>query len=122
MTPAMWMITASVASALVAALIVPAAAVEVVLGMAAPLLAVVATGILAERTFLADPAQLLPAMLKALIAKAIFFTTWLIAMLKGLELQPVPFAISFVVSFIALYAVQAARFERLSSRAWRGAR
>ena len=122
MTPAVWMITASVTSALVAVLVVPAAAAEIVLGMAAPLLAVVATGILAERTFLADPALLLPVMLKALIAKVVFFTTWLIAMLKGLELQPGPFATSFVIAFIALYAVQAARFERLSSRAWRGAR
>ena len=122
MTPAVWMIAASTGSALAAVLAVPAAAAEIVLGMAAPLLAVVATGILAERTFLSNPALLLPVMLKALIAKAIFFTSWLIVMLKGLELQPAPFAISFVTSFIALYTVQAVRFERLSSRAWRGAR
>jgi len=122
MTPAVWMITASAVSALAAAIAVPSAAAEIVLGMAAPLVAVVATGILAERTFLANPALLLPVMLKALIAKAIFFTSWLIAMLKGLELQPAPFAISFVAYFIALYTAQAVRFERLSSRAWRGAR
>ena len=122
MTPAVWMITASTGSALAAAFVAPAAAAEIVLGMAAPLLAVVATSVLAERTFLANPSMLLPVMLKALIAKAVFFTTYLVTMLKGVELRPEPFAISFVVYFIALYGVQAVLFERLSSRAWRGVR
>src|SRR5262245_66284135 len=102
MNPAVWMVTASIGSALAAALVVPSAAAEILLGMAAPLLAVVGTAGLAAQTFQSNPAQLLPVMLKAFIAKAVFFVTWVIAMLKGFELQPAPFVISFVAYFIIL--------------------
>jgi hypothetical protein len=116
------MIAASAVAAVTASIAAPGAAAEIVLGMAAPLVAVLATGAIVERQYLANPAGLMPVMLKALAAKAIFFSTWLIAMLKGLELQPTPFAVSFVVAFIALYGTQAVLFERLFSRAWRGVR
>ena len=122
MTAAMWMITASAASAAAAAIAVPAAAAEIVLGMVAPLLAVAATGVLAERTFLADPAMLLPVMLKALAAKALFFAAWVVMMIEGIGLRPEPFVISFVVYFVALYGIQAALLQRLFGRAWHGAR
>jgi energy-converting hydrogenase Eha subunit B len=122
MNPVVWMITASTGSALAAAFVVPSAAAEIVLGMVAPLLAVVGTGLVAAQTFHTNPAQLLPVMLKALLAKAVFFVTYVIAMLKGLELQAEPFVISFVVYFVALYGVQAALLERLFGRVWRGAR
>lgn len=117
MNPAVWMVTASAGSAVAAAIAVPGAAAEILLGMAAPLAAVVGTAALVERQSQIDPRALFPAMLKAFIAKAVFFAAYFVLMLKGLELRPVPFTLSFAAYFAALYGVQAALFQRQLLRA-----
>jgi hypothetical protein len=119
MNPAVWMVTASVGSALAASIVAPGAAAEIVLGMAAPLLAVIATRAIVERQQHVDAAGLFPAMLKAFMAKVVFFVAYVIAMVKGLELRPEPFVTSFAVYFAALYGAQAALFKRDLLRASR---
>ena len=70
--------------------------------------AVVATGMLVERTFRANPARLLPVMLRRFIAKMMFFDDLRRRDAEGSRAPAAaPFVVSFVVYFMALYAVQA---------------
>lgn len=122
MTPVRWMIAIAVATALAAALAAtPAIRAEVLLGMAAPLFAAVMTWLLVERAHRQDPLLVMPVMLKAWAAKIVWFSAYMFATLKGLELSPVPFVVSFTLYFVALHLAESVLLHRLFRRAWRTA-
>jgi hypothetical protein len=123
MTSVAWMTTGSVASWLLAIAIVPnAPRAEWLLGMLGPLVAVAASWVAIERAHRRDAVQVSAVLLKAFPVKALFFAGYVVVMLRGLALRPVPFIVSFSCYFVALYAVEALLLQRLSSRGLRGAR
>lgn len=91
-------------------------------GMIGPLAAVVATWIVTVRTHRRDPAALTGVMVKAFLAKVLFFAVYVVAMIKVAALPARSFGLSFVAFFMALYAVEAVLFARLSRGSLLGSR
>ena len=88
---------------------------ESFLGMAGPLVAVCASWIATERARRSAPERVLAVMIVWFALKLAFFALYLTVMLKLLSLRPVPFVVSFVSYFIALYAMQALFLSRLAT-------
>jgi hypothetical protein len=90
-------------------------------GIIGPLLAALATWIVVTRAHRRDPAGVMNVMLAAFLVKAVFFGVYVVVMIKVLELEPVPFIVSFAAAFISLYAAQGLLFARLFRQAAGGA-
>ena len=117
MKPVASMAAVSVTSALLAVAIVGRlSAVEVLLGMLAPLVATSVSWVLTERTYTRDPQRLTGLMLNAFGAKMLFFGAYVGVMLKIVGVRPVPFVLSFTGYFIALYLTEALLMRRLFAR------
>jgi len=118
MKAAVWMAAASVGSAVAAAALAgPATAPEVVFGMLAPMAAVTVSWVLTERTYRREPARLTGVMIAAFVAKMVFFGAYVALMLEVIGLRPTPFAVSFTIYFIGLYATEAFLMRRLFATA-----
>lgn len=91
-------------------------------GMIGPLVAVAATWVVVAREFERRPAGVMRVMLRAFLAKALFFVAYVVAMVKVAGLDPVVFGASFTAFFVALYAAQTALFARLFRRGLDGGR
>jgi hypothetical protein len=52
-------------------------------------------------------------MIAALAVKMVFFGGYVAAMLRGLDLRPVPFVVSFAAYFIVLHVMEAMFLRRL---------
>jgi hypothetical protein len=117
MTPVVWMVIVSVGTALAAAAAVGGdVRVEIVLGMLAPLAAVVVTWLVVERGHRRNPLLVTAILLKAFAAKVVFFLVYVTVMIAGVGLQAQPFIISLTAYFIALYAAEAWFLHRLFLR------
>jgi len=86
---------------------------EVLFGMAGPLASAVGSWVAYERAHRSTPGQLTNVMIAALALKMVFFGGYVVAMLRGLDLRPVPFVVSFAAYFIALHALEALFLRRL---------
>jgi hypothetical protein len=86
---------------------------ELAFGMAGPLVVACVSWLLAERTYRRDPQALTGLMMTAFAFKMVFFGAYVVVMLRGVDLQPVPFAVSFSGYFIALHFVEAVFLQRL---------
>ena len=114
MKPVMWMAGASLGSWIVVTLISSGRAnPEMLSGMAGPLVSAVASWIAYEQAHRSAPARLTNVMIGALALKMVFFGGYVGVMLRGLDLRPVPFVVSFAAYFIALYAMEAMFLRRL---------
>ena len=113
MTAVVWMVGASAACWLVAALLDPGARVEVLSGMLGPLLAATGSWVLAERTYRQRPQALTAVMIAAFAFKVIFFAVYVVVMLRVLALRPVPFVLSFAGFLAGLYLMEALYLRRL---------
>jgi hypothetical protein len=82
-------------------------------GMIGPATAVVATWIVAVRIYRGNPAALMGVMVIAFLVKVVFFSVYVVVMIKLAELPARPFGLSFMAFFIGLYAVEAILFARL---------
>jgi hypothetical protein len=91
-------------------------------GLIGPLVAVVATWAAVVRSYRRDPASVMPAMVKAFMAKVVFFVAYVVVMIKVAALPARAFGISFVTCFIALYAAEALLFKRWFRTGLKGAR
>jgi hypothetical protein len=85
----------------------------VVFGVIGPLAAVLVTWVLVKRTWRARPELLTGLMVAGFAGKMIFFGAYVTVMLTVLSLPATPFVVSFTVSFIALYAIEAVWLQRL---------
>jgi len=115
----------TVASAVVAGgalLGTPGLAPSVFGGLVGPIVAAVATWIAVVRVYRRNPAGVTNVMVKAFLVKAVFFSAYVVAMIKVAALPARSFGFSFVTSFIALYALQATLFVRLFRGGLKGAR
>jgi hypothetical protein len=113
-TPLAWMVGAAVVSwmavsALLGARVVP----EALLGMLGPLASAGVAWVVMQRVHASGPDRLMGVMIKALAVKVVFFGAYVIAMLRVLELRPVPFVVSFASYFIGLHMMEALFLKRL---------
>ncbi len=94
----------------------------ILLGVAGPLAAALATWFAIERTYRQDPLRVTGVMLRAWGAKTVFFAAYIVGVVKGLDVHAVAFVITLTATFIVSYAVEAVLLRQLFWRAWRGAR
>ncbi len=114
MKAAVYLTGACVASwGVVAVLFARDAALEVLLGMAMPLVLAVGTMTLVDRTMARDPGGLTPLMIKAFGTKMALVGVYVAVILGLTSLDPVPFAASFVLYFIGLHLIEALRLRSL---------
>jgi len=114
MTAVAWMVGASLISWLVATVSTDGRGdPEVLLGMAGPLMSAVVSWMFYERAHRSAPVRLTNVMITALALKMVFFGVYVGVMLRGLNLRPVPFIVSFAAYFIALHATEATFLRRL---------
>jgi len=119
MRPVEWMVGASVGSWLVAVALF-GMGFELFLGMCAPLVAAVGTWIAVERTHQANPSGVTAVLMAGFVGKMVFFGAYVVIVLRGLSIRPVPFVISFTAYFIGLYLVEALYLRRLFAGTFAG--
>ena len=85
----------------------------VVFGVIGPLAAVVVTWVMVKRIWRARPELLTGLMVAGFAGKMMFFGAYVTVMLTVLSLPSTPFVVSFTVSFITLYAIEAVWLQRL---------
>src|SRR5215471_16513256 len=115
-SPVRWMIGASITVWLAASLAFGArSAVEMLLGMAGPLMAASATWVAVERTYRAAPERVTALMVSFFLVKMVFFGAYVTFVAAALPVRPLPFAISFTGYFIGLHMGEAVCLRRLFS-------
>jgi hypothetical protein len=87
--------------------------IAALLGMSGPLVAASATWVLMKQTYRRDPGLLTSLMVKLFAGKMVFFAAYVAVMLSLLGLRPVPFVVSFMISFIAVHVIEALSLRRL---------
>jgi len=123
LSPVVWMIAGAIGSATVAGLVTaPDIRAAIVLGMVGPLAATIVTWVAVEHAYRRDPLAVTGVMLRAWLLKALFFTIYLIAVIRGLGVSGQPFAVSLASYFLVLHLIEAMLLKRLFSGAWRAAR
>ena len=110
--PALWMAGVSLAGWLAVSLAAPVNP-EAFYGMLGPLVSAVATWVVVSRTYSAAPERLTGVMMVGFGVKLLFFGIYLVVMLRGLELRPTPFVVSFAAFFITLHVIEALFLKRL---------
>lgn len=122
-TPALWMAVGAIGTAAVAGLVTPPGIRSaIVLGMVGPLAATLGTWVAIQHAFRQDPLKVTAVMLRAWMIKALFFTIYLVAVIKGLGVSGQPFAVSLASYFLVLHTIEAMLLKRLFSGAFRAAR
>jgi hypothetical protein len=113
MKAAGWIALAALGSGLVATAVAgtPVAA-EILLGMLAPLAAVIVSWVMTERAFQREPARVTGLMIAAFGAKMLFFGVYVALMIGVVKLRPAPFVASFTGYFVALYLTEALLMRR----------
>ena len=97
----------------VAALAAPEAVGPAFLGMAAPLVVGLATIRLVERTVRTDVNRLTGRMTAAFAVKLVFYAAYVSIVIGWLQVEPVPFTLSFTFYFVALHITEALYFKTL---------
>ncbi len=114
MKPVAWMAGASLASWLLVRVASDGQGdPEILFGMTGPLVSAVGSWVAYERAHRSAPGRLTNVMITALAVKMVFFGGYVVVMLRGLDLRPVPFVVSFAAYFIALHAMEAFFLRRL---------
>jgi hypothetical protein len=113
-----WMLAGSALSAIVVMAFLgdettPDLRLSVLLGMVGPLAATVCAMVTATRAYRRDSVSLTGSMIKAFVAKLVFFGGYVALVVKAGWVQPVPFAVSFTSYFVLLHMIEAFRLRRL---------
>lgn len=117
MKAAGWMAAVAVGSALaIAAIAGRGRAVDVLLGMAAPLVATTVSWVMTERIYTRDPGRLTAMMIAGFAAKMVLFGAYVAAVIVALGRDPTPFVVSFTGYFIGLYLIEALLMRRLFAK------
>jgi hypothetical protein len=98
---------------LVAATLADRANPEAAWGIAGPLTGAAASWVAYVRAHEATPERLTRVMITAFVLKLVFFSAYVTAAMRLLDLRPVPFVVSFAGAFIALHAMEAVSLRRL---------
>jgi hypothetical protein len=114
MKPVAWMAAASGAAwLLVTATLADRANPEAAWGIAGPLMSAAASWIAYVRARAIAPERLTKVMITAFALKLMFFSVYVAATMRWLQLRPEPFVVSFTGAFIALHAMEAFSLRRL---------
>jgi len=114
MKAAGWIAAAALGSGIVA---IAAAgtllAAEILLGMLAPLAAVIVSWVMTERIYTREPARVTGLMTVLFGVKMLFFGAYVALMIEVVGVRPAPFVASFTGYFVALYLTEALLMRRL---------
>ncbi len=102
-----------IAAGVVAAALVPGAALEVLLGMAGPVVVGVGSLVLMDRTYKRSPELLTRLMVRAFLAKLVVFGLYMTGAVSMLSLDAIWFAGSFTAAFVVLHLAEAIHLQRL---------
>ena len=102
-----------IAAGAVAAALVPGAALEVLLGMAGPVVVGVGSLVLMDRTYKRSPELLTRLMVRAFMAKLVVFGLYMTGAVSMLSLDAIWFAGSFTAAFVVLHLAEAIHLQRL---------
>lgn len=86
---------------------------EVLLGVAAPVVTTAASWVSVTRAWAAAPETSLAVLVRGFAVKSIFFIAWVTIVLKGLDVRPLPFVASLTGSFLVLHLIEAWCLKRL---------
>ena len=86
---------------------------DVAAGMAAPLVAAAGTWVMVERGARTNPAGLTSLMMTAFVVKLVLFGVYVVVMMRGIKVTPMPFIASFTAAFVGLYVAEAMLMRRL---------
>lgn len=95
------------------ALVVPDAAVEIVLGLAAPLVVALGSWRLMESAYRRSPERLSRLMVRAFLGKLVFFAVYLTVTVGAFPLDRTWFIGAFAISFVVLHLTEAVQLQRL---------
>ena len=114
MRPVAWMAGASGAAwLLVTVVLADRANPEAIWGIVGPLTGASVSWIAYVRAHESAPERLTRVMITAFALKLMFFSVYVVAMMRLLDLRPAPFVVSFTSAFIALHAIEALSLRRL---------
>ena len=114
MRTVVWMVAASAAAwFLVTATMADRANPEAIWGIAGPLTGASVSWIVYVRARASAPERLTRVMITAFALKLVFFSAYVVATMRLLDLRPAPFVVSFTGAFIALHAMEAFSLRRL---------
>ncbi len=114
MKPVTWMVAASGAVwLLVSATLADRANPEALWGIAGPLASAAASWVAYVRAHESAPERLTRVMITAFALKLMFFSVYVVATMRLLDLRPAPFVVSFASAFVALHAMEAFSLRRL---------
>jgi len=120
MKPVAWMVAASgVAWVLVTAVLADRANPEAAWGIAGPLTVAIVSWMAYVRANQAAPERLTRVMITAFALKLMFFSVYVTAAMRVLDLRAAPFVVSFTSAFIVLHAMEAFSLRRLVMGAMR---
>ena len=88
---------------------------------AGPLVAAFASWVRIARTIRQDPTRLTGRRFGALALKMVFFAAFVVWAIRGVHVEPIPFAVSFAAAFITLHGVEAMWLRRALARLTSGA-
>ena len=109
-----WMAgTSGAAWLLVTVVLADRANPEALLGIAGPLTGASVSWIAYVRARESTPERLTRVMITAFALKLMFFSVYVVATMRLLDLRPAPFVVSFASAFIALHAMEAFHLRRL---------
>jgi hypothetical protein len=89
---------------------------EILFGLAGPLLVATGSWILIERVYRLSPERLTGVMAAGFAGKMVFFGAYVVVALTVLSLRPIPFVASFTSAFIGLHLIEALCLRRLFAR------
>ncbi len=102
-----------VAAGAVVAALVPGAALEVLLGMAGPLVVSIGSLALTDRTYKRSPERLTRLLVRAFLGKLVVFGLYMTVAVGLLSLDAIWFAGSFTAAFVVLHLAEAIHLQRL---------
>jgi hypothetical protein len=112
--PIVWMAAGSLVTGVALWLwLGPRVAPELVWGIAGPLVGAAVSWWVIARTQRSAPERLTNVLIGSFGVKVLFFGLYLVVMLKGLALRPMPFVLSFTGYYVALHVVEAVLLRRL---------
>jgi hypothetical protein len=114
MKPIVWMIGGCLGSwAAITVAAGPAVNPELLWGMTGPLASAVATWRVIDRVHASAPERLTNVMIAAFGAKVVLFAAYVIVLLAGVGLRPLPFVAAFTGYYVALHVAEALCLQRL---------
>ena len=109
-----WMLSGSVlVSVLLSVVLGKNLRSEIWLGMLGPLASGVVSWIVMERQYSRNPRGMTALLIKAFVAKMIFFAGYVTVILSNGWVRPIPFVVSFTAYYLSLHFTEAVGLHRL---------